>query len=62
MVESSADVLPKDSFKHALSAGVGQCNRVIQGIENLCKKCGKEKRQIPEEVKNDVEIVDAVKR
>ncbi len=62
MVESSSDVLPKDSFKEALSAGVGQCNRVIEAIKVLVYKCGKEKRLIPEEVKRDDQIKESVKR
>ncbi len=62
MVESSCDVLPKDSFKEALSAGVGQCNRVIEAIKILAHKCGKEKRLIPEVVKCDDQIKDSVKR
>ncbi|XP_034939972.1 polyribonucleotide nucleotidyltransferase 1, mitochondrial [Chelonus insularis] len=58
MLDGSADIILEQDLKKAIKIATKECQKIIVGIENLCKKHGKPKR----EVENLINIPDELKK
>ena len=62
MFDCGAENVTTDIFKKAIKQGVKATQKIINGIEQLCKKCGKTKRLIPEGESLDPIIASLLQR
>ena len=61
MFDCSAENVELPYFKKAVKQGVKATQRIIHGIKELCRKCGKEKRKLENQERLDPEIVTIIK-
>ncbi|XP_063297475.1 polyribonucleotide nucleotidyltransferase 1, mitochondrial [Pelobates fuscus] len=62
MIEAAAENVLQQEFCHAVKLGVKHSQQIVQGIQQLVKQCGKEKRTIQKAFLAPSEIVECAKQ